>query len=256
VSAWPLKDAVFMPLINILFSILGIKDKDEDMERWLWNNTRDYLGASAERIGRYGAMGALGMDVSGSLSIGVGIPKDFWEWGGAVGGVLQEGLKAMEEANQGNYGRSMEHLLPVGIANPLKAAREAEEGVTTANKRRVWEESGRPFMPSSGETAVRAIGFRPTRQAVLTARTWEGHRQQAKFNKMRGDIYEKFRAWILSDDRDYAQYGKIIKEARDFNAKIAELGLLSIIAPITVQSMRDQVRRVSMPARRERALLQ
>ncbi len=255
VSAWPLKDAVFMPLIGVLLSILGIKDRDRDTEKWLWDITRNNLGSGAERIGRYGALGGLGFDVSGSLSIGVGLPRDYWEWGGAIGGVAKEGMEALRELGQGNVGRAAEKMLPAGLANPVRAWREAEEGITTRNKRRVWDESGRPFVPMTGETARRALGFRSPRQAVLSQRTWEGHRQQAHFTEMRNDIYEKFRAWLLSGGKDRARYAQIIKEARDYNAKIRDLGIMAEVPPITTQSMRSQMKRTQAPTKRERALL-
>jgi hypothetical protein len=255
VSAWPLKDAVFMPLIGLILSILGIKDKDEDMEKWLWDTTREHLGEGTERVGRYGAMGAVGLDVSGSLSIGVGIPKDFWEWGGALGGALKEGVKAADELRHGNYKRAAEHLLPAGFGNPVRASREAEEGITTQNKRPVWDEKGRQLMPTPGETRSRGLGFRSTRQAVLASRTWEGHRQQAIFNDKRNDIYESYRAWLVSKDRDSVKYGKIIKGVREFNAKLAELRI-NEVAPITMKALQSQAKRMLTPAKRERAILQ
>lgn len=110
-------------------------------------------------------------------------------------------------------------------------------------------------MPVASETARRALGFRSTRQAVLSQRTWEGHRQQAHFTEMRNDIYEKFRAWLLSGGKDRSRYAQIIKEARDYNAKIRELGITAEVPPITTQSMRAQMKRTQAPTKRERALL-
>jgi len=247
-AALPFKDAIFGFAGVILKALFG---EDRDPEKWVWDEIRKHLGADAEKIGRHGLTGAAGIDISGSLSIGVGVPKNFMDLTGAIGGVATEIKEAGENLSRGNAGRAAEHLLPSGFANPLRAMREREEGVSTRNSRRVWDEKGKPFAPGTGETAARAVGFRSTNQAVLSERTWEGHREQAKFADMRNAIYEKYRAWILGG-RDKDEYRKIVADVREFNDKVKSIRGETFI---TSESLRNQAKRMQRPSKKERAIL-
>jgi hypothetical protein len=243
-TALPFKDAIFA----LFAAILG-----GDPEKWVWDEIRNHLGAGAERVGRHGLTGAAGLDISGSLSIGVGIPKNLMDLTGAIGGVLGEAKEAMEDIGEGRGLKAAEHLLPSGFANPLRAMREAREGVVTKNQRRVWNEQGKPFVPSTGETAARVFGFRSANQAVLSERTWEGHRQQSDMAKKRDSIYESFRAWTLGD-RDQREYQRIIKKAQEYNASVTKQGIRGV-PRITSESLRDQAKRMQRPSKNERAIL-
>ena len=253
-TAFAFKD-VWFPIIGILLSALGAKDKDEDTEKWFWDGVRKHMGSGAESAGRYGILGALGVDVSGSLSIGVGIPRNVWEWAGPIGGAAKEISGAKRHLESGNYLKAAEKLLPAGLANPVKAYRESEEGVSTNTNRRVWDESGKPLTLTGGEAFARGLGFRSTRQATLSERTMEGHEQQTHFKDMRNDLYERYRAWVLSGKKDRETYAKIFKDVREFNAKIAKLGLRREVAPITTESLRNQAKRMNKPSKQERAIL-
>jgi hypothetical protein len=249
-AALPFKDAIF-GLAGAILSLLGI---DDDPEKWVWDQIREHLGGEAEKLGRHGLTGAMGVDISGSLSIGVGVPKDFIDLTGAIGGVATEIKEAGESLGRGQYSKAAEHILPTGFANPVRAYREAEEGVTTRNNRRVWNEKGRPYVPEEGATAARALGFRSTDQAVLSERTWEGHRQQTAFAEKRNSIYERYRAWLLGG-RDRDEYKDIVKEVQDFNAYIRRNRIRGE-SFITSQSLKNQVRRMQRPSRKERSILE
>jgi hypothetical protein len=247
-AAMPFKDAIFGFAGFILSALFGWK---EDPEKWVWDTIRKHLGRDAEKIGRHGLTGAAGVDISGSLSIGVGIPKDFIDLTGAVGGVATELKEAGENLGRGNVGRAAEHLLPSGFANPARALRESSEGVSTRNNRRVWGEDGKPYIPGTAATIARAAGFRSTDQAVLSERTWEGHRQQAEIAERRSAIYEKYRAWLLGG-RKREEYKKIVKEVQEFNKAAKKLRGESLI---TSQSLKNQVRRMQKPSKKERSIL-
>uniref|UniRef100_A0A6M3JF17 Putative regulatory protein n=1 Tax=viral metagenome TaxID=1070528 RepID=A0A6M3JF17_9ZZZZ len=243
-AALPFKDAIFA----LFAAILG-----GDPEKWVWDQIREHLGTEAERVGRHGLTGAAGLDISGSLSIGVGVPKNLMDLTGAIGGVLQEAGEAAGAISEGRYAKAAEHLLPSGFANPLRAMRESKEGVVTRNQRRVWDEKGRPFVPSTGETAARALGFRSANQATLSERTWEAKRQQTRLNDKKSAIYEAFRSWSLGG-QDRNEYNKIIEMAKKFNSEL-QAQRINTVAPITSQSLRDQARRMQAPTKRVRALL-
>jgi hypothetical protein len=247
-AALPFKDLLF-GFAGVILKALG---EDRDPEKWVWDTIREHLGGGAEKIGRHGLTGAAGLDISGSLSIGVGIPKNFIDLTGAIGGVANEIKESGENLGRGQYSKAAEKILPAGASNIIRAIRESGEGATTRNNRRVWDVGGKPFVPSAGESVARGFGFRSTNQAVLSERTWEGHRQQAEFAEQRNDIYEHYRAWLLGG-RDREEYKKIIKDVQNYNRSIRGIPGVS---PITSESLRNQVRRMQRPSKNERAILQ
>ena len=247
-AALPFKDTIFAFAGVILRSLFG---EDKDPEKWVWDIIRQHLGEDAERIGRHGLTGAAGVDISGSLSIGVGIPKNMIELTGAIGGVAVELKEAVENIGRGRYVKAVEHILPSGLANPVRAIRERSEGVSTRSNRRVWDTSGKPYQPSTGESVARAAGFRSTGQAVVSERTWEGHREQASYNDKRSAIYEKYRGWLLGG-RDPEEHKAITKQVREYNNGVKGIDGVS---RITFESLRRQAKGLKKPAKRERAIL-
>lgn len=252
VAALPFKDVIFA-FAGFLLRAIG--DDERDPEKWVWDNVRKHLGEGAERAGRHGITGALGVDLSGSLSIGVGVPKGLMDLTGAIGGVIEDVGAFGQGIATKQYSKAAESILPTGLGNPLRAYRESKEGVSTRDNRPVWDESGRQFVPTGGEAATKALGFRSTRQAVLSERTWEARRQRASFNEKRSQIYRKYRAWILSG-RDKERYREIVKEVQKYNRDLHRLGLEREIAPITSQSLKSQSGRMQAPSKRDRAMLE
>ncbi|MBP7231326.1 MAG: PLxRFG domain-containing protein [Syntrophaceae bacterium] len=247
-AAIPFKGALF-GMMGIILSALGY---DRDPEKFVWDTIREHLGSEAEKVGRHGLTGAMGVDVSGSLSIGVGVPKDFIDLTGAVGGAAESIGQVKEGIANRQPMKALEAVLPTGLASPVRAYREAKEGVSTKNNRPVWDESGRPLVPEASEAAQRALGFRSTRQAVLSERNWEGRREIERFEEKRNEIYKKYRAWVLSD-RDREDYKKIVSDVQEFNRNITPMR--GKVARITSQSLRDQSRRMARPTKRELAIL-
>lgn len=249
-AALPFKDTIFAVAGFILRSLFG---EDRDPEKWVWDTIREHLGDTAERVGRHGLTGAAGVDISGSLSIGVGIPRNMLELTGAIGGVADAAMTGGKALMRGQYSKAVENVLPTGLANPIRAAREAKEGVSTRANNRVWDERGRPLQPSAGETAARAAGFRSTRQAVLAERTWEGKRQSSHYAELRQSIYQRYRAWLLGK-QDKEEHKKIVKAVREYNEKVKDLK--DGEAPkITFASMRGQATRMQNAPKAVRANL-
>jgi hypothetical protein len=248
-AAMPFKDVIFWFSGVILRSLFG---EDRDPEKWVWDVIREHLGADAEKLGRHGLTGAAGIDISGSLSIGVGVPKNFIDLTGAIGGVATDIAEFAENLGRGQYGKAVEKMLPAGFANPARAIRESQEGVTTKNNRRVWDEKGKPYVPGAAATIGRALGFRSTDQAVLSERTWEGHREQAKFAEKRSAIYERYRAWLLGKGGK-EEHKEIIKEVREYNTQAKDAAGVS---RITFESLRRQAKGLSKPSKKERAILE
>jgi hypothetical protein len=257
-ASFAFAQAIVFPILGLILTGLGAKDKDEDTEKWVWDGVRAYLGKGAEVAGRYGLFGAMGLDISGSLSIGVGIPKDWWEWGGAPGGAAKEVYQAYHKAKIGDYTKAAEHILPTGIAAPIRAFREHGRGVTTEIGKRLYDESGRPYMPTAGETALRAFGVRSAKQATTSARLYEAKKQAGNFQDQRNEIYERFRTWLQSppEQRNEQEHKAIREDVRKFNQKIVELGLKGQVPLITFEAMRRQAKEMQRAPKKIRRMMQ
>jgi hypothetical protein len=178
-AAWPLKD-VTVGILNAILRMFGFKG---DVEKFVYDTIRKQLGRQAEMGARHGVTGLAGIDISGSLSIGVGIPKSMWELTGAPGGVCEDVSKAWHYIETNQPERAFEKLLPTAGANLLRAQREAETGVVSEKGRRMFDESGRPLEPTGTETGLRAAGFRSSRQAMLQERKRESDEIKEQLRK-------------------------------------------------------------------------
>lgn len=251
-AALPFKGAIF-GLAGAILSLLGW---DDDPEKWVWDQIREHLGTGAETVARHGLTGAAGVDISGSLSIGVGIPKNIMDLSGAIGGSLETFATAFDAARSGSASKAIEAALPTGLANPIKAYRESNEGISTKRNYPVWDESGKQLMPTGGESVQKAVGFRSARQAVLSERTWEGKQQQTDYQGKRNALYQRYRSFILSGSKDRATYMKFVVDVREYNKKVRDAGLINMVPLITSESLKSQIRRMNNPTKRERAILE
>ena len=248
-AVFPFKDVIF----GFASAILKALDDDRDPEKFVWDVIREHMGDTGEIAIRHGLTGLAGIDISGSLAVGVGLPKNVLDLTGAIGGVYQDIADFGEHLGRGEAGKAAEKLLPTGIASPFRASREATEGVTTKRGFRVWTDKDRPYYPTAKATATRALGFRGTEQAILAERTWEGKRQQQNINKSRAEIYAKFRHWALGK-RDKDEYEDIRQDIKDFNSFIIKNNIRGE-ALISSTTLKAQLRRITKPTKKERATL-
>lgn len=251
-------EAVAFPILGLILVALGEKDRDEDTDKWVWDRVRNYLGDLAERTGRYGLFGAMGLDISGSLSIGLQIPKNWYEWGGAIGGVVKEIGGGIHKAIIGDYAKATEHLLPTGVAAPIRAYREHKRGVTTEIGKRVYDETGKPYMPTTGETAMRVLGVTSSKLSATKERLYEAKKQVANFQEKRNEIYERYRTYLQNspEERDMADHRAIREDVQKFNQHIKDLNLKGEVAPISFSSMRKQAKEMRTANRKTRRMLQ
>jgi len=243
IAAFPLKDTI-IAFANAMLKALG---DDRDAEKMVYDTIREQLGERAEKAARLGVLGEMGIDVSGSLAMGPGsLPKELLDLTGAIGGVAKDISEAGRFIRTGQPGRAIEKALPGVGANILRAIRELR-GATTRRGYPVWDKRGRPLVPAKGETALRVAGFRSARQARLAQKTWEGKREQARFNERRKRIYEKVRAYISNRDQSLRQ--EINDDIAKYNRAAYRAGTVSLI---TRQSIAQQIRRMTRPTAKQR----
>jgi hypothetical protein len=248
-TVFPFRENI-MAIFGGMLKALGVSD---DPEKWFWDMVREYLGDTAERAGRHGLTGLAGVDISGSLSVGVGIPKSLIELLGPIGGLIDEGIKAGQYVGTGQPGRAAEKLLPTGLANPLRAVREATTGIVSEKGNRVWDEEGRPLTPSAGETAARVVGFRGSRQAVLSERDFESKKLEGRYTDRRNRIYEEFRAYFAEENPSKDWQKKIWAKVHDYNNEVIDKKLRPGVPLITHTSIRNQALKMAKPTKKEMA---
>ena len=230
-----------MPLVAAFLKADG---DDRDPEKWLYDTLREFVGADGEKVVRYGAFGALGMDMSGSLGLHIGAPRSLKDLTGPFGGVWGDIETAVDYLRSEQYGRAAEVLAPNLIRNVMSAVRELD-GAVTANGRRVWDEKGRPYVPDGYETLLKALGARSANRALIQSREWERRVENERFKNQRDIIYDMLRADVVRPDS--RKRGEIFKRIEKYNRFLIENGLAGEIPFITRQAIASQYKAMSRP---------
>lgn|GEM_PF-140677 len=246
-AAWPFKDE-FLWLINGMLRMLGITT---GVDKFVWDKTRKYLGEHAEVLGRRGIFGLAGVDISGSLGIGLGIPTGLLGLTGAIGGVAEDIAKASHFVGTGQTVRALEKTLPTAAANILRGIRESKTGVTTEKSRTIWDKGVKPYKPSTGETAARIIGFQSSRQSIARERSNEMYQEEQGFLKRKEALYEELRAWAVNPDRTNIGLTKIYKKQSEYNQTVMKAGLAGRVPFIRSSEMSRQIRGVMVTTKQE-----
>jgi len=225
-------------IIGFIAAVMKALGDDRDPEKMVWDGIREQLGPTTERAGRLGLTGLAGVDLSGSLSIGVGIPQNIYEVFGVGGGLAKDFIDAKNYLVTRQPGRAVEKVLPTGISNIFRAQRESTTGATSSRGRRVFNDDGSPYVPSSLETVLRTAGFRSSREAVLASQNWEKNRESGRYKETHDNILEAIRANALNPDKGREQ--KINDDIAGYNDRIIESGNGGKVPFITQKSIDTQ----------------
>jgi hypothetical protein len=236
-AAIPFKDNIVW-MINALMKGL---DDDRDIEKMVYDDVRLYFGAETEKNLRTGLMGAAGMDITGSLSMNLGLPTDLLSLTGIFGGMAKETYKAGHFVRTGQYSKALETALPSGLGNIFKAIRELD-GATTSTGGRVWNEDGTPYIPSSGETALRLAGFRGSTRTTTQQRAWESTREEDRWHDSRNKIYERYKSYLAKGARSEDEFKSVMYDVSKFNKAIIARGRVGMVAFIKPQQLRKITR--------------
>jgi len=250
-SSATLATPVAIALGGAMLKALG---DDRDPEKFVFDIIRDNIGGEAERFARFGLLGMAGIDISGSLAIGLEPPKTLMDLTGPFGGVAQDIASAGHFIATGQPGRAAERAMPTFAGNMLRAARELK-GATTSSGARVWDEEGKPYIPTVAETAGRVVGFRSGRRATVEARERESKREATNYADRRRNIYERYRAYVASKEADSASLQGIMDSVAGYNRSVFDAGLQRIIPLITAREIKNQLRRMEQPGKRRSAII-
>jgi hypothetical protein len=246
-----------VPMKNLLFGVVGVLLKmlgvPLDPEKWFWDKVRGLLGRSGEKVTRHGALGAAGVDVSTSLSIGVGIPQNMSDYLGVAGGIGSDVADAYHFLKIGEGKRAAEKLLPNAGANIVRAYREIN-GLTTSKGRRVWNENGEPYVPSTSEVALRVAGFRSTSAATMAERTQETREEQKNFKDRAELIYERYRNILADPKAGDKELQQLSDDIVKYNEMVVKYGKEAEVSMITRSTLKRQARDMFAPNKRDRAV--
>jgi len=246
IAAVPMYSTI-MAIANALMSAIG---DDRDAEKLVYDTINEYTGKAGEETIRGGVLGLLDIDISGSLAMGPGaIPTSLFELTGAVGGMAEDIYRGAGYAIEGEYGRAFEKLTPKAIGNIALAIRETREGATTSRGNRIWDEEGRPYMPTSSETIKRSLGFRSARRALLAQSTWVSKREEQKFKKTQSDIYRKIK-YLTAGSENVIINKEIGDEISKYNKNALKTSNVPLITPASIER---QMERMKTPTTKQKA---
>ncbi|WP_288593060.1 PLxRFG domain-containing protein [uncultured Victivallis sp.] len=223
----------------------GGEDPLEAFYRWLERT----FGHEASRFGRYGLAGLGGINISGSTGIDIELPKDWQELLGAPWSAIKDVGQGSAELAKGNLLKGMEKILPAAFASPVKAYREATEGITNTRNAPVF--FGREQLKLSPAGAViRGLGFNPADISEKREIIWQDKKGAARFADRRSDIYARYRLWILNG-RPQDEADKLIEEIIAYNQAVKASGRRDL-PQITGKSLKAAISRSFTPSRREK----
>ena len=223
----------------------GGEDPLEAFYRWLERT----FGHEASRFGRYGLAGLGGINISGSTGIDIELPKDWQELLGAPWSAIKDVGQGSAELAKGNLLKGMEKILPAALASPVKAYREATEGITNTRNAPVF--FGREQLKLSPAGAViRGLGFNPADISEKREIIWQDKKGAARFADRRSDIYARYRLWILNG-RPQDEADKLIEEIIAYNQAVKASGRRDL-PQITGKSLKAAISRSFSPSRREK----
>jgi hypothetical protein len=194
---------------------------------------RDAGGPVLEKMGMAGVPALMGINISGSLKIGIpligsGTPQDTVY--GVYGGMARKALNSMSAVEREDYLRALEFASPAFIEAALKALRMTEKGVTTPRGKIITDEQGKPIRLGTGEGIAQAAGFRPERMATVSGEHRTMENVQAHFKERRDDLYSRYRLARTPEDKQ-----KVIRDMHKFNMEARKYR--GVIPPITATSM-------------------
>ena len=198
---------------------------------------RSLKSAGGEYLARFGMQGLpalLGVDLSGSIRMGVPFKEGLSQTAyGVYGGLANKATRGFNLFMRGDWMRGLETLSPLFLENPLKAVRMATRGATTPAGKVMFDAKGRPIKLTAGETLAQAAGLRPARTAAISEEKRVEKNIEAFFKDSRDNLYQEYRLAKTAADRQ-----AVMKAVREYNKKAG--GYRGAIPLITGASLRRQ----------------
>lgn len=243
-----LSGAVTFPFYNTLAAFAGMMlraflGEDRDPEKLMREKLESMFGKEPTSLLLGGVLGKMGMDISGSLSVGIEKPTKWTDAFGVMGGAVGDVQEALRQLSVGNYMRAFAKLTPNFASSNLKNVIEREGGVMTDKAQPLFDERGLVVKPTAGEQFLRMVtGTEPFRIAEIKRRTYQGKKQLMTMKGRRDKLMEEYRLYWSGVRKDPEYLSEIMKDIREYNRKVLKYGgsKRTGMASITPESLRTQ----------------
>ncbi|HQH70517.1 MAG TPA: PLxRFG domain-containing protein, partial [bacterium] len=226
---------------------------DDDPEEALMEFLQENVGDSAEMAARFGVFGLAGVNLKGSLQVGItDIPTKVTDLLGAPYEVWVDLTGGIGDMIRGDITKGAEKVSPLFLGNMLKALREYNEGLTTKSNAPIFfgNEQARA---DTTDAVLRFLSFNPSRLARIHEKQFNERLTEAEFTESRQDIYAKFKKYFLmpEEKRTKAAYIDLLSEVSEYNNRVQGVGRADI-PRITGESIRNALRQAVRAPRKER----
>jgi hypothetical protein len=189
----------------------------------------------------HGVTSVAGVDMSRALSVSIPFISDpektFGErMGGAWGGLLKKPGMALSAAQKGDYVRAVENLMPEFAANPMRAARQFNQGATTLGGKPIFDETGHQVKYSASDVGKKMLGFNPLEISDRTTLKGNERDLNAYWKSERDDVMANIRRAKTQAELNAARKG-VIKYNQDLR-KSQAFGLVPIITSVSIEKSR------------------
>ena len=242
-----------MPVaVRAVCAVFGIEPPD-DPEEALYRWVEEEFGGTASRIARYGAGGAVGINLAPSMSMMFtedSILKTVWDLFGAPGSAVKDLAEGAGSMARGDVLKGLEKLSPAMIAAPLKAVREYSDGVTMENNQPVFY-GDRPLKATGSQSLLRMVGFNPAGLSEKRDKQWSERLTAREYSDVRTEIYARLRRYYRNPARSAEEYAGLVNMIREYNARVRRNRPQGVTL-ITSRQLKTLRRRLVTPPKAER----
>jgi len=222
-------------------------DPEEEFYRWMG----DSFGETPERAARSGLAGLAGVNLKGSLAIGVtDLPTTLKELLGAPYSFFEDIGKAGASFAREDYLKGAEKIVPRAVKGIIQGVRESRQGVTTRNNQPVYYGNER-VKPSRYDIILRMLQFNPAGISEKREQQWKDTMVERKYAEIKSDINARIRRVANSGTTTKEEWTEILLDVEKYNARVraSKFKSMPFIRPSGIKAI---LTKMEKPGRRER----
>lgn len=205
-------------LMRELLRAMGF-DMPDDPEMALYDAIGENYGDYARQIAQGGVMGALGVNIQGSLRSDRMVPTNLSELLGAPASIVLDVTAGGVALWNGELLKAGEKLSPRIVSGGFRGAREAFDGVTTpAGKPVYWGDE--PLRATPFQFLVRVPGFNPIGLSMKTDQQWNERKTAAQYDEEKSGLYSRLRSMLRSGKVSKGRYAEWLQDVEAWNAQV------------------------------------
>jgi hypothetical protein len=240
--------------------VKGIMDEIEkrtgfNVRKQVQNTFKGIGGEKFAELGMYGLPAVAGMNLSGSMSIGLPFLGErpgetaAGNVAGVWGSLAGKGEAAIKAAGNKDWWKAAELLSPNVISSPSAAIRLATSPATTASGKPLFDSQGKPLQMGIGQAIVRAGGIQPTAYAEEAAKARDVQTIEKHFSEQHQGIIDNFR--IAKGKKDPEAVKELMKNVVAYNQSIKSRDVVGLIKPMSISQAINAAK--TTPTKKQRA---